>query len=235
MIAAAEKQLIASSDNDIATRAVCEAVGVTQPVLYRLFGDKRGLLDALADRGLERYAALKQALAETSDPVADLTAGWDDHMRFARENPALYQLMFVPRPWARSPARERVFGLLVATLVRCAAAGALRIEPSLAAQLILSANVGVALNQIAQPGLFDDGLSPRMRESVFGSLLVEAVQPAPGPPLTAAALRLRSQLAVSPTQALDPAESALLDRWLQRIIQADGEDGRLGGAVGGVV
>ncbi|MGR6998998.1 TetR/AcrR family transcriptional regulator [Yinghuangia aomiensis] len=59
MIEAAEQQLAASSDHDVATRAVCEAVGVTQPVLYRLFGDKRGLLDAVADHGYERYAARK--------------------------------------------------------------------------------------------------------------------------------------------------------------------------------
>lgn len=220
MIAAAEQQLIASSDNDIATRAVCEAVGVTQPVLYRLFGDKRGLLDALADQGLERYAAVKAAQEETADPVADLRAGWDGHLEFAGQHPALYQLMFVPRPWSRSRARERVFGLLVSTLVRCAASGALTIEPDLAAQLILSANVGVALNQIAQPALFDDAeLSHRMREAVLGHLLVDPGDPGPGSPLKAAALRLRSQLTLSGAGALDPAESALLDRWLQRITQ----------------
>jgi len=195
---------------------------VTQPALYRLLGDKRGLLDAVADQGLERYAALKGAQRKTDDPVADLSTGWDDHMEFASRNPALYQLMFVPRPWSHSVARERVFGLLVATLVRCAAAGALTIEPVRAAQLILSANVGVALNQIAQPALFDDGaLSRRMREAVFRSLLVEPTEPRPGTPLAAAALRLRSQLALSQVVALDPAESALLDRWLQRLTQAD--------------
>jgi len=221
MITAAEQQLIASSDNDIATRAVCEAVGVTQPVLYRLFGDKRGLLDALADQGLERYAALKGGQEETADPVADLRAGWDQHMEFAQQNPALYQLMFVPRPWSHSVARERVFGLLVATLVRCAAVGALTIEPAIAAQLILSANVGVNLNQIAAPALFSDpALSHRIRDAVFSHLLVAPAEPDPGPPAQAAALRLRSQLALSGTEALEPAETALLDRWLERITQA---------------
>jgi hypothetical protein len=56
-----------------------------------------------------------------------------------------------------------------------------------------------------------------MRESVFGHLLVEPAQAGPTPPLEAAALRLRSQLALSGTEALEPVESALLDRWLQRI------------------
>jgi AcrR family transcriptional regulator len=222
MITAAEQQLVASPDNDIATRAVCDAVGVTQPVLYRLFGDKRGLLDALADQGLQRYAVSKAAQPETADPVADLRAGWDHHLEFARQNPALYQLMFVPRPWSHSTARERIFGLLVAALVRCAAAGALRLDPAVAAQLILSANVGVALNQIAQPDLFNDAeLSHRMREALFGSLLVEPQRSDSGAPLQAAALRLRSQLALTGAEALEPAEVALLDRWLQRITVAD--------------
>src|SRR3954471_8784627 len=100
MIEAALRQLAGSSDHDVATRAVCEEVGVTQPVLYRLFGDKRGLLDAVADAGFDRYARRKQELEVTDDPVADLHAGWADHMSFAAENPALYQLMFAPRPQA---------------------------------------------------------------------------------------------------------------------------------------
>ena len=95
-------------DGDVATRAVCEAAGVTQPVLYRLFGDKRGLLDALAETGLQRYAARKAELEASDDPSADLRRGWDDHLAFAREHAALYRLMFAPRPWASSAARDGV-------------------------------------------------------------------------------------------------------------------------------
>ncbi len=39
-----------------------------QPVLYRLFGDKAGLLSALVDHGFDRYVQRKQALATTDDP-----------------------------------------------------------------------------------------------------------------------------------------------------------------------
>ncbi|MCU7826646.1 TetR/AcrR family transcriptional regulator [Kitasatospora sp. DSM 101779] len=218
MIEAALQQLAVSPDNDIATRAVCEAVGVTQPVLYRLFGDKRGLLDAVADHGLDRYAALKAAQERTGDPVADLHAGWDQHMAFAAENPALYQLMFAPRPTSRSTARTRVFDLLVAALVRCAAAGALSAEPRAAARLILSANVGAALNRIAQPALFDDpALSHRMRDAVFAQVLAGPAAPDTGDPLRTAALRLHAQLDLAPDSALEPAETALLRRWLERL------------------
>ncbi|WP_433519083.1 TetR/AcrR family transcriptional regulator [Nonomuraea sp. CA-143628] len=218
MIEAAERQLATSSDNEIATRAVCEAVGVSQPVLYRIFGDKRGLLDALADHGYERYVTLKAAQEQTADPVADLRAGWDGHMAFARENPALYQLMFTPRPWSHSTARDRVFDLLVATLVRCAATGALKVEPRTAAQLILSANIGNALNHIAGPALFDDpALSHRMRDAVFSYVLTETIAQEDADPLRTTALRLHAQLGLGGTDALEPAEVALLLRWLERI------------------
>ncbi|GAA0323684.1 TetR/AcrR family transcriptional regulator [Actinoallomurus spadix] len=226
MIEAAERQLAESADHDIATRAVCEAVGVTQPVLYRLFGDKRGLLDAVADHGYERYAALKAAEEQTDDPVADLRAGWDNHMRFARDNPALYQLMFTPRPWSHSTARDRVFDLLVAALMRCAATGALTLEPRTAARLILSANIGLALNHIADPALFGDPtLSHRMRDTVFARVLTETTAREEADPLHAAALRLRAQLELAGTDALEPVETALLLHWLERITRPDGTAG----------
>ncbi|MEU8322630.1 TetR/AcrR family transcriptional regulator [Nonomuraea sp. NPDC048881] len=220
MIEAAERQLASSSDHEVATRAVCEAVGVSQPVLYRLFGDKRGLLDAVADHGYEQYAALKAAQEQTGDPVADLRAGWDGHMAFARAKPALYQLMFTPRPWSHSTARDRVMDLLVAALTRCAAAGALKAEPQTAAQLILSANVGTALDHIARPALFDDpALSHRMRDAVFSHVLAGPAAQNDADPLYAAALRLHAQLDLTGTEALEPAETALLRRWLERITQ----------------
>ena len=220
MITAAGRLLAASPDQDIATRAVSEAVGVTQPVLYRLFGDKNGLLDAVADAGFESYARQKAELERTSDPVADLRAGWDDHLDFARRNPALYQLMFAPRPLSNATAHRRILELLQATLVRCAAVGALTIEPRPAAQLILSANMGIALNRIIHPDLFDDvQLSHRAREAVFGAVLTEAAPITERDPVRAAALQLHSQLALAGTEALEPVERALLERWLERIVR----------------
>ncbi|MFC5835856.1 TetR/AcrR family transcriptional regulator [Nonomuraea insulae] len=220
MTEAAVRQLATSANHEIATRAVCEAVGVSQPVLYRLFGDKHGLLDAVADHGYERYAAIKAAQEHTHDPVADLHAGWDGHMAFAKENPALYQLMFTPRPWSHSTARDRVMDLLVAALTRCAAAGSLRVAPQTAAQLILSANVGTALDHISRPALFDDPtLSHRMRDAVFSHVLTETTAQNDADPVHTAALRLHAQLDLVGTEALEPAETALLRRWLERITQ----------------
>jgi AcrR family transcriptional regulator len=218
LVEAAQRQLASAPGGDIATRAVCEEVGVTQPVLYRLFGDKNGLLDAVADAAFDRYARRKQELEVTDDPVADLYAGWNDHMAFAAENPALYQLMFRPRPNSAATAYRRILDLLEATLMRCAAAGALVTTPRLAAQLILPANIGVALSRIAQPDLFDDPALPdRTRDAVFAAVLTGSKAPSEPAPLRAAARQMRFQLTLTGTDKLEPVETALLDRWLERI------------------
>ena len=72
MLKAAESLLQASPDRDISTRAVCDAVGVGAPVLYRLFGDKNGLLAAVVDYVFDRYLARKRAIPLSDDPVDDL-------------------------------------------------------------------------------------------------------------------------------------------------------------------
>jgi AcrR family transcriptional regulator len=218
LLAAAEKQLVAAPDGDIATRAVCEAAGVTQPVLYRLFGDKRGLLDALADSGLERYAARKAELEVSTDPAADLRAGWDDHLAFADEHAALYRLMFAPRPWASSRARDGISALLRKTLSRCAAAGLLRVEIDVALAMLLGANVGFALNRMADPGLRDvAGASESLRDAVLSSVLDDEMPERQGDPGAAARRQIREQLRLDPPEALLAEETALLGVWLSRL------------------
>ena len=218
MLLAAEEQLRSSADYDIATRAVCEAVGVTQPVLYRLFGDKRGLLDAVAEAGMQRYSQRKAKLETTADPVADLHLGWDDHMAFADENPALYQLMFTPRPWSTSNAREVVLGLLLGALTRVAAVGALAISPDKAARMILAANVGLALERIHNPDIRADAdLSHSLRDSLFSSILQLAPQPVDTAPLPHAARSLAAVLRLNPPATLVPEELQLMQLWLARL------------------
>lgn len=218
LLAAAAEQLASSPTNDVATRAVCERVGVSQPVLYRIFGDKQGLLDALVDDGFARYVERKSALRETGDPVGDLCAGWDDHTDFALANPAVYRLMFAPLPGRTSAARQQVFDILVRTLTRCAAVGRLTTDPVVAARTILSANVGVCLNMINQPGLYDDPQLPRrMRDIVFGALVGVGPARADVDPTAGGAARLLAQLSIVGTDTLVPEELALLRRWLTRL------------------
>jgi AcrR family transcriptional regulator len=228
MLAAAEKLLNASGDHDISTRAVCEEVGVGQPVLYRLFGDKNGLLNTLIENSFERYIVRKQSLETTEDPIADLRAGWDDHIDFARTGPALYRLMFSPvLPRAAEPV-NRIFDLLKQTLDRCAAIGAIKVPTAEAAQTIMSANIGVALSVVSEPSRYSDsGLSHRVREAVFASCLKRKALEAPadaedtGNLFVQPALQLEAQLARQGSPALDAEETALLLKWLRKLRHSD--------------
>ena len=227
MLEAAEELLNASPDRDIATRAVCEAVGVGAPVLYRLFGDKNGLLSALVDHGFERYLAAKRAARPSDDPVANLRDGWDTHVEFAKSHPAVYRLMFSPGFATVPAAAQEALRLLREVLDRCAAAGALRVGPEVAAQMIMSANIGVALNLVTQPENYPDpGLSRRVRDAVHAAVLVpdragsRAQDGGDGSAsIVRAALQLAAILRDRPTELGEP-ETALLLHWLDRVAGA---------------
>ena len=222
MLEAAEAMLDASADGDISTRAVCEAVGVGAPVLYRLFGDKAGLLSAVVDYGFDRYLATKRAAEPSADPVEDLRTGWDTHVAFAQAHPTVYRLMYSPSFSAVPTAAAEALRLLREVLDRCAAAGRLRVDPALAAQTIMSANIGVALSLVTQPDVYSDPeLSTRVRDAVHARLLV-LDEPAPASSDTAStAIQLAAQLRRSATP-LSAAEVALLHEWLARLASTDG-------------
>jgi AcrR family transcriptional regulator len=223
MLEAAEELLDASPDRDIATRAVCEAVGVGAPVLYRLFGDKNGLLSALVDYGFDRYLATKRAAEPSEDPVVDLRNGWDTHVEFAKSHPAVYRLMFSPSFATVPSAAQEAMRLLREVLDRCAAAGKLRVESGLAAQMIMSANIGLALNLVTQPENYPDpDLSRRVRDAVHAAVLVPDAGRPPSDEdgsLTIAALQLAAILRNRRTELGDP-ETALLLHWLDTLAGA---------------
>src|ERR1700683_4250623 len=74
-------------------RAVAEAAGVQAPTIYRLFGDKDGLLDAVAEHVLAVYVADKSVAADSGDPIAILRAAWHTHVGFGLANAALFSLL----------------------------------------------------------------------------------------------------------------------------------------------
>jgi AcrR family transcriptional regulator len=222
MLEAAEALLDASPDGDISTRAVCEAVGVGAPVLYRLFGDKAGLLSAVVDYGFDRYLATKRAATPSDDSVEDLRSGWDTHVAFALDHPAVYRLMHSPNFAAVPHAATEALRLLREVLDRCAAAGRLRVDPDVAAQTIMSANVGVALSLLTQPETYTDpGLSVRVRDAVHARLLVVDQPESTTPDVTATALQLSAQLRAATDSSLTAAERAVLHEWLGRLAASD--------------
>ena len=89
-IVSAAIALLASGGRDtVTTRSVAGAAGVQAPTIYRLFGDKSGLLDAVAEHGFAVYLKEKknQVGEFGPDPVANLRVGWDLHIGFGLANP----------------------------------------------------------------------------------------------------------------------------------------------------
>lgn len=209
----------------LSTRAVCTAAGVQAPTLYRTFGDKRGLLDAVASRGLERYLAQKHALERSADPVDDLRRGWDLHVTFGLENPAVYGLIYGDPVPGRVPPAARQARMVLEDLVhRIAAAGRLAIPEARAVRLIEAAGRGTTLTLLSTPpDDRDPKLSTSAREAVIAFICTNrtASQPAS---LPSAAVALRARL--DDTDALTPGERALLVELLERMATSDATDAK---------
>ncbi|MFD2417001.1 TetR/AcrR family transcriptional regulator [Amycolatopsis pigmentata] len=204
----------------VSTRSVASAAGIRAASLYQYFGDKDGLLAALAIHGFDLYLAEKQTLTRTDDPVEDMRHGWDSHVDFGLRRPAFYLLMYgTNHPGSRPVAADKANALLRGFLDRTAAAGRLRVPAALAAQLSLAAVTGVTLTLIGTPaGARDPELSPRMREALLGALIADP-DPVTSPGLASRALALDAALTTTGESSLPlrPAETALLRDWLDRL------------------
>lgn len=211
--------LAASPTGDVSTRAVCEAAGVQQPALYRLFGDKDGLLAATVDHVWDQYLGMKRAAVPSADPFDDLRAGWDSHTAFALANPNAYKLLFATTLTTRPESADEAMRLLRAVLDRLAADGRLRIPAETAARMVMAANTGVALALVLQPTLYPDaGLSALVRDATLRAILrdVDAVDHATDA-RTAAANTLTAALGDLVPTPFTHTEAALLGDWLARV------------------
>lgn len=229
----AAAELIADSpDAEISTRAVCEAAGVSAPSIYHYFRDKEGLLAAVVDFTMECFLeAKREAAAAVHDDVADdLRAGWDNHIEFARENPAMYRLLWSPPVSRESRAAAEGHELLRMVLERGASRGQLRISVETATRVVMAAVTGAALSMVSQPELFGDGaFAETLRDEVIAAVVVSGSnKPASKrqkgtnssePTLASTAATLQSMLGHQPA-ALTEAERALMQQWLSKLADA---------------
>ena len=218
ILTAAADLLTCGGCDAVSTRAIAAAAGVQAPTLYRLFGDKQGLLDAVTAYGFERYLAEKKALVPSDDPVADLKRGWDNHVEFGLTHPAFYVLMYgVAQPERRPAAAEEAYRMLLGLLERVAAAGQLRMPPHAAARLIHATNTGVTLSLISTPVHERDAdLSSRARQAILTAITTTDAPSGPDASLATRALALDAALSPHP-HPLTPTETALLHDWLHRL------------------
>ena len=216
ILAAAAELITGGGVAALTTRAVAAAASVQAPTLYRLFGDKRGLLDAVAEHGLATYIAGKAAGSPGGDPVEELRAAFDAHIAFGLSNPAVFAIMNeVGRDAPPSPATLAGLAVLRDRVHRIARAGRLRVPESRAVLLIQAAGNGAIATLLAIPEAErDHGLPALARDAVIDAIVGRGPG-AEGGATGALAIGLRAHL--DSIEALTPGERALMRELLERI------------------
>jgi AcrR family transcriptional regulator len=79
---------LAFSMDDIASEA-----GITKPVLYRHFGDKDGLCEALTERYVGELRGVLRPATQTDDPRSRLAATIDAYLSYVEREPDRYRFL----------------------------------------------------------------------------------------------------------------------------------------------
>lgn len=205
---------------DFSTREVLAVADVTAPTLYHHFGNKQGLVDAVARHGFAQYAPTTDVGA---DPFEALRAGWDQHVEYGLDHPRFYARLYGNiEPGVPCAVTGPALEMLTRTLEPAAAQGRLAVDAQTAATRILAANVGVTLSLIGQdPEHRDPHLSAAVREAVLDSVLAEHDEEAPAGRSTAAHAVALAAALVDDSLPLSPGERAMLGELLARVAGAE--------------
>ena len=207
----------------VTTRGVADGAGVQAPTIYRLFGDKDGLLEAVAEYVMATFVSAKAEIVSAAsaadiDPLDDLRAGWAMQIDFGVANPAIFRLLSDPGRVLHSPAAQSGKRVLESRIHRVAATRRLRVGERRAVDLIQAAGIGTIQTLLSTtPDHRDPGLADAMFEAVLGQILIDAPDRAEGGSIaTAVAFR-----AIAPgLHMLSESERQLLAEWLDRAINA---------------
>ncbi|MFF3646494.1 TetR/AcrR family transcriptional regulator [Streptomyces sp. NPDC002564] len=224
IIEAAVELLENGGPDAVSTRAVAAAAGMQPPAIYRLFGDKDGLLEAVAEHGYAQFLERKHARLDPApqDPVEDLRHGWDTVVEFGVTRPELFAVMNRTTSQESAAAHRAGLEILHERVRRLAAGGWLRVDEELAAQIIRATGQGAVTTWHSTPAdRRDPALLTVLRESMVAAVTrAEPAIPTAESAPAAAARALRAALP-DDTDVLSEAEQRLLREWLTRLAADD--------------
>lgn len=184
LVAAASELIAARAGPDFSLREVAEVVGVSHTAAYRHFAAKADLVAEIARRGFVALdAAVRAAVAGTSNPRAALLAAGLAYVGFAEARPGAYRVMFLAglcdhqRHPALIAAASAAFATLVDGVARAQAAGAVRADLAAAevASALWAAEHGHAIllldGQIRDGAQGPVGAPPAARRLLIAALL----------------------------------------------------------------
>jgi AcrR family transcriptional regulator len=119
-------EMLAAGDVDgISLREIARNIGVSATALYRHFPNKKALLDALANEGLEMLARAQITATDLAGGgIAGFSASGRAYVRFALAHPALFRLIMACGKAESSTAMQ----FLLQNVSELAPAGATQIE-----------------------------------------------------------------------------------------------------------
>lgn len=164
LVEAAIRLLATNGPSEVKARSVSNEAGLSTMGVYSYFGGVPELLQAVADEGFERQAAIFEGVVNTDDPMADLCAMALACRDFAKRNPHLYDLMFglsihgryspsrgatAAEPRERSAAFKASYSYLLGECARLVETNCVRrIDPDLMAAQLWSALHGFIMLEL---------------------------------------------------------------------------------------
>ena len=95
ILEAALRLFLESGFDKVSIRNIADAIEYSPATIYLYFKDKNELLFALHQQGFVKMIAEFQPIFELTDPFEKLVAMGQGYIRFAVDNPELFDLMFI--------------------------------------------------------------------------------------------------------------------------------------------
>ncbi|MFS0899732.1 TetR/AcrR family transcriptional regulator [Mycolicibacterium litorale] len=228
LLRAAAELLESGGVDAVSTRAVAAAAGVQPPVIYRRFGDKDGLLDALTHYLLQKYVKAKRQILNTAaDPVDQLRETWNLHVEFGLRHPDAYVLAYAaPRPPGElgAAAKRETVSLLRGVVAELGNQSKLSMSVERATRYVFAAGLGTTLSLLQEPPDERDlEISELARENALSVILHRKPKlRARNTKLPARAVALAEALRGTNDLPMSAAERSLLDEWLDRLADQKG-------------
>jgi AcrR family transcriptional regulator len=104
----AADRVIRRSGPAVPMEEIAAEAGITKPILYRHFGDKDGLYEALAERYIAELARAIRPVAQAGNGRSRLAAGIDAYLSYIEREPERYRFLLgaVDRPGTSSLVAE---------------------------------------------------------------------------------------------------------------------------------
>ena len=154
ILTAALKRLRGPGPEAVTVRSLADDTGYSSWVVYKLYGSKDGLFEALVAHGYDRLdERCAQVVEAHADPFERLTHLGLAFHHFARDEPALFKAMFLGSlRWDRTEGARRrhdaSFALVEETVAAVIDAGVMTGDPHDVAHLLWAGVMGVATQEL---------------------------------------------------------------------------------------